>query len=62
MTDGQKVYDFVNSDAWSLIKRKLTDKLIAIDSLTNIPPGLSADQKLMEIGLRSGAVSLVASR
>lgn len=59
MSQGQKIADFVNSDSWQLIRKKLYDKLITIDSIMEIPSNMSNEQRLQEIGIRAGAVSLI---
>lgn len=44
LNDGQKIENFVESDDWKLIKKKLYSKLITFDSIS----GIVDDKKSME--------------
>ena len=60
VAEQKKIYDFVKSDDWSLIKKKLFDKLITIDSIASVPKeGKSAESMLLEYRTREGVVSIV---
>jgi len=57
LQEGQKVADFVKSDAWFMIKAKLEAKIAILDSLSNFPRGEKNAE--VEIEKRVGAIAIV---
>ena len=60
LSEGEKLSNFVESDAWKLIRKKLFDKLITIDSIAGVPKDKKTNEEIIfEIKLREGVVSLI---
>lgn len=59
VSEGQKIADFVNSEAWRMIRRSLYDKLMLNDSITAIDFTGSNETLIREVMARAHASRLV---
>lgn len=59
VSEGERIENWVKSDDWKFIKKKLFNKLINVDSLNALPGDLSNEEFLREAAARKGAISLV---
>lgn len=58
--DGQKVEDWINSEGWQVVKRKLLAKLATLSSVRAIPlESRSAEAIGLDALTRAGAVEMI---
>jgi len=58
LSDGEKIADFVNSSAWKLVKDKLVNRLITLDSISSMPT-MDKDEFYVQAKIREGVVSII---
>jgi len=56
LLDGQRIEDFVKSPAWGLIKMKLTNKIMDLQSIMNVDP-TNPEQAILDLKARMMCVS-----
>ena len=58
LSDGEKIIELTKSDGWGIAKKRLLSKIAILDSITALPHGTRED-KLREIEVRAGVVSII---
>lgn len=59
VTEGDAVYNYVNSKGWQEVKQIFTDKIIDLQSIKNLSKGVTATTLAREIATREAAVDIL---
>ncbi len=59
LTEGEKIQDFVKSDGWQIVRKKLVDKLVLLDSIAAMPKEGSDATIVKQLKIREGVNSII---
>lgn len=59
LNESEKIERFIDSEGWKIVKKKLFDKLITLDSISGVPKNKSSDDLLKDFMIREGVVSMI---
>ncbi len=59
VVEGGQFSDLVSHPAWSLVKKRLNEIFVEIDSWSTLPKGLNQTQKFKEMEARERAIEIV---